>query len=114
MKVLILILIFGIGAAYFATQNTALTTLYFGRYAVEKVPQYFIVLGAILVGLLVASLFTALDYISTKQAISHKDEEIKSAKQTVAELTRDIHQLKLENAELTATHGETVLDKTSL
>lgn len=103
----------GIGAAFFATQNTTLTSLTLGNYHLRNIPMYLIVLGSVLIGLLVAAIINLINSLTSSFELLGKDSKIKEGKKLVAELTKKIHQLELENTELKTLH-EKIPDEKSI
>ena len=100
MPTLILLVLFGILVALFATQNTAPASIVVASYMLKDVPMYLIVLGSLLVGLLVSSIISMVNSISSSFTLHGKNAKIKETKKTLVELTKQIHQLELENARL--------------
>ena len=114
MLTLITLVLFGTLAAFFATQNTNPGSLMFGTYALKNIPMYLIVLGSVLFGLLLSSLISLVNSISSSLTIHGKDVKIKETKKTVTDLTKRIHQLELENERLKAKDEDAVTDDKSL
>lgn len=102
MLTLITLVLFGILAALFATQNTDTASVMFGTYALKGVPMYLVVLGSVLVGLVLSSLISFVNSIAASLTIHGKDVKIKETKSTVVDLTKRIHLLELENERLKA------------
>lgn len=100
MVTLILLVLFGILAAFFATQNTTHASVTIASYTLADIPMYLIVLGSLLIGLLLSSIISLVNSISSSFTLHGKDVKIKETKKTVVELTKQIHQLELENAKL--------------
>ena len=114
MEVIILAVIVGLGIGYFATQNISLIHLYFGPYVTPNIPLYLVVIGAVLLGLLLAWIFSLVNSLSSKITLHGKENKIKEDQKTIAELTREIHQLELENTRLQERSGEGDSDDKSL
>ena len=114
MEVIILAVIVGLGIGYFATQNTSLINLNFGPYLAPNIPLYLVVIGAVLLGLLLAWIFSLVNSLSSKITLHGKENKIKEDGKTIAELTREIHQLELENTRLKEKSGEGDSDDKSL
>jgi len=113
MPTLILVVLSGILAALFATQNTDPVSIIVASYTLNDIPMYLIVLGSLLLGLLLSSiislvnsisssftLISLVNSISSSFTLHGKDAKIKETKKTLVELTKQIHQLELENARL--------------
>ncbi len=114
MEVIIFGVIVGLGIGYFATQNTTLISLHFGSYTIPSVPLYLVVSGTLLLGLLLAWIFSLINSLSSKIALHGKENKIKEEEKTIAELTKEIHQLELENTRLKERYGEENSDEKSL
>ena len=98
-----LAVILGVLFSIFATQNTNTITLTVGTGTLSDVPLYLVALGALLVGLAIASLISIADSIASSMDLSARDKEIKKTYKTVDELYVRVHELEAENAKL---HGE--------
>lgn len=106
MEIVIFAVIAGLGIGYFGTQNTTLINLYFGPYVVPNIPLYLVVIGAVLLGLLLAWVFSLVNSFSSKMTLHGKENQIKEDERTIAELTKQIHQLQLDNVRLKERLGE--------
>lgn len=102
MATLIITFLIGLIIAYFATQNTGPVTLHFFTYSFPGIPTYFVVVGALLVGLFLSWIISAVNNISTGFAMRGKESKIKDYKKENADLMKRIHQLELENTKLMA------------
>ncbi len=100
MVLIILLLVFGILAALFAVQNTTHVDVTLLGYTLSQIPLYLIMLGSLLVGILVSSIFNLSNIISSSLQMHGKDAKIKKSNSTVTNLHSRIHQLELENAKL--------------
>ncbi len=114
MFVLILLLIFGAGVAYFAIPNTSLVTFTLASYTFVDVPLFYVMIGSMLVGVVLAYVIHLVYSISTSMTIYGKNKKIKHAENELTELTKKIHQLELENAELKAETNLPNIDEKSL
>lgn len=114
MLVLIVTVIFGLGIAYFATQNTTTITIKLAGYTLTDLPLYVMVVGSLLVGLLFAWIINLVSSISSSLTIHGKDKTIKEAKKTIADLTKKVHELELENTQLKAEYHHKSSDENSL
>ncbi len=99
MATLIIVILFGLLIAFFATQNTTSASIHFLNYAFT-VPIYMIVTGALLLGLLFAWIVSMVKDIGNSWAMRGKDHKITDYKKENAELLRQIHQLEITNARL--------------
>ncbi len=102
MSVLIIIVIFGLAIAYFATQNTTGVTIRLAQYTWTQVPLYIVTVGSLLIGVFIAWIISLVDVISSTLTIHGKESAIKEAKKTIADLTKQVHHLELENTQLKA------------
>lgn len=114
MEIVILAIIAGLGIGYFATLNTFLISLNFGFYQIANVPAYIVVVGGILVGLLLAWIFSLISKFSSGMKLHGKESKIKEDEKTIAELTKENHHLELENTRLKEKTGEETTDGKSL
>lgn len=105
MFALIVLFIFGIGVAFFATQNTQAISLTFANYSLNSIPLYIIVLVSLLLGFAVSWIISLVDVISSAFKIHGKEGTIKNANKQIAELTKKVHQLELENEKLKGESG---------
>ena len=111
MFALIILFVFGIGIAFFATQNTQTISITLANYPLTDVPLYLIVLVSLLLGFVVSWILSLVDVISSALNIHGKEGAIKDANKQIAELTRNVHQLELENERLKAESGHPSDDK---
>lgn len=100
MPIIILLLIFGAAMVYLAQNNLMPVPLYLGSYVVPAIPLFYIIIGSLLTGLCLAYLLYLINSIFTVFSMRRKDKMIKHVKSDVVDLTRRIHQLKLENERL--------------
>lgn len=66
----------------------------------DNVPLYIIVVAAFFIGVSISWVISFIHGIFTTMTIRGKNQKIKSVKQELAQLTKRIHQLELENVEL--------------
>lgn len=100
MFVLIFAIIFGLGLAFFATQNTNGVTITLANYPLTDTPLWTIVVVSILIGLICASFFNVVNIITSAFKLHSKDTTIKGAGRTIADLKSEVQSLKVENASL--------------
>lgn len=100
MLTLILLLVLGSTLAYLAQYNLTSVVVSFGPYAHVDIPLFYVIVGSLVTGLVLAYLIYLVEAISTSFAIRSKEVEIKKAKDEVLELTKRVHQLELENEKL--------------
>lgn len=111
MFALIVLIIFGTGVAFFATQNTQPISVTLANAVVPGVPLYLIVLGSLLLGFVVSWVISFVDVIASALKIHRKDSTIKGANKEISGLTKRVHQLELENERLKAESGHPRDDK---
>ncbi len=114
MEIIILSVILGLGIGFFATQNGELISLYFGSFTLPNVPVYLAVVGALLLGLLLAWIFYILRSFSSSMTLHSKESKLKEANKTIAQITKSLHQLEIENARLKEKSGEEGPDDKSI
>lgn len=114
MEIIILTVLLGLGLAFFATQNGGLISLYFGSLVIPNTPIYLVAIAALLLGLLIAWLFYLLRSFSSSLLLHTKENKLKDANRTIAQLTKSIHQLEIDNARLKEKLGEEAFDDKSL
>ncbi len=100
MLILILLLVVGGAMVYLAQNNLMLVTLYLGKYAFSDIPLFYIIIGSLLVGLGLAYLIYLVNSIFTAFTMHRKDTKIKHGESEIVDLTKQIHQLELENERL--------------
>ena len=100
MLILILFLIVGSVMVYLAQNNLMLVTLHLGKYVFSGIPLFYIIIGSLLTGLVLAYLVYLVNSIFTAFTMHGKDNKIKQTKSEVVDLTKQIHQLELENERL--------------
>ena len=98
-----LAIIFGLFFTVFAIQNTVPVTLVFGAFSLPFIPIYVIILGALLIGILLAWIFSAIDNVSTFFILNKKENTIRELKKTLSEVIRRVHQLEIEKDKLKKT-----------
>ena len=106
MLALLLFIAFGLLFGYFATLNTDLVSVHFGNLTLEPLPLYILVLISFGMGVLLASVFYAIKYLGNRFALGKKASEVTRVEKEMAELTKQIHKLELENTNLKARTGE--------
>ncbi len=100
MPILILLLIVGGVMVYLAQNNLMLVTLHLGTYVFSGIPLFYIIIGSLLTGLCLAYLIYLINSIFTAFTMRRKDNKIKQGKSEIVDLTKQIHQLELENERL--------------
>ena len=100
MLSLIILLVGGSIIAFLSLQNTMVVSLHFLDFTIPNLPLYYVIIGSMLVGLLLSYVIYLVHAIITNISLLGKDKKIMKEKQQVAELTKRIHQLELENVKL--------------
>ena len=100
MIALFLLVLFGLGMAYFSTQNTSLVHMAFGGYVINGIPLYIIVICALLLGIFMSFLISLADSFTNILRFHGKESELKSANKRIDELKRENHDLEMENMKL--------------
>jgi len=99
MFAVIITLIFAIGVAFFAGQNTTSVVIHLFQYE-KSIPLYFIVLVSILMGFVLAWILHLLNAFASLFVLRGKDTVIKKGKKENTELTNKVHNLEIEKAQL--------------
>ncbi len=105
MAALIILILFGLGTAYFAIQNPGNVHIILGNYLIEGIPLYLLVAGSILFGVFVSWLINIIDSLSSTRIIHGKDSELSKAVKTIEKLSEENHALEMENAKLKGEMG---------
>lgn len=100
MLALLLLVVFGLGMAFFATQNVLGTTITIAGNTFTGIPLYVVVIGSLLLGIFVSWLISMINAISSTLTIHGKDTALHVRDEQIAELKEKIHQLELDNATL--------------
>jgi len=99
MLAIIFTIIFAIGVAFFATQNTASVMINIPQRSLS-VPLYIVVLVSILVGFVFAWLLHLMNAFASFFTLRDKDNTIKKGKKTNIELANKVRDLEIEKAKL--------------
>jgi MFS superfamily sulfate permease-like transporter len=100
MSLIIAAVLFGLGFAYLATQNTAGIALRAGPYLFSGVPIYLVVFLSLLAGLIIAWAFSSVGWVSSAMQLRAKDNRIRETESTMDDLQKKIDDLKTENRRL--------------
>jgi len=111
---LIILIVFGIGVGLFSTQNTQFASITFAQHTFSNIPMYLIILGAILSGIFVSWIISLLGFVSSFFTLHGKESKIKESNKEIANLTKRLHDLELENERLKAENNQGNKDNKSL
>lgn len=100
MPILILLLVVGSVMAYLSQNNLMPVPLHLGTYTFSDIPLFYIIIGSLVMGLVLAYLIFLVNSIFTAISMHGKDNKIKQGKSDIVSLTKRIHQLELENERL--------------
>ena len=100
MLILILFLAVGAVMVYLAQNNLALVTLQLGAYTFSDLPLFYVIIGSLIVGLSLAYIIYLVNSISGALTIRGKNNKISQTESEIVDLTKQIHQLQLENERL--------------
>jgi uncharacterized integral membrane protein len=89
MLSLFILVLFGVGVAFFATQNSQVTSVVLGPYSLANIPLYMVVIGAILFGILVSWIVSLFGFISTSMTLRSKDGRIRSTESRIRQLENE-------------------------
>src|SRR5437899_337352 len=92
----IIVLLLGLGIAFFAGQNTQTVTIALGNYTLPQAPLYVIIVGSLLVGFIISWVVSLVDGLFTTFVIHRKDNVIKVSQKEVARLEQKTHGLEME------------------
>ena len=114
MLALLLFVGFGLLFGYFATQNTALVSINFGMGSFQQIPMYVLVLAALAIGMLFATIFYIIKLFAFQLAANRMTKELAQAKKEIMDLTKANHKLELANTKLATANGEEPVDPDSI
>lgn len=97
MLILIFFIIVGAVLVYISKFNFAPVTLNLGIYVFSNIPLFYVIIASIVFGLIVSYLMYLFHSISNSFTLRSKNHEIKQNKDEVLDLTKQVHQLELEN-----------------
>ena len=99
MLALIVIVLFGLGFAYFSTLNTLTVHVnLFGTLLI--VPLYGLVLGSILLGVVVSWILSLFDWAASAWTLRSRESKIKESEEDILGLRKRVYDLELENTRL--------------
>jgi uncharacterized integral membrane protein len=100
MLVLILLLVVGSVLVYISKYNFMLVSINLGFYSFSNVPLFYVIVGSVLFGLILSYVVSLVQSVSNSWTLRGKNKEIKKNKEEVLELTKNVHQLELENEKI--------------
>lgn len=100
MLTLILFLVIGSALVYVSKYNFTSVNLNLGVYTLSDIPLFYVIIGSFGIGLILSYLVYLVRAISTSFTLHGKNKEIKKDQDEILELTRQVHQLELENEKL--------------
>jgi uncharacterized integral membrane protein len=100
MLALLVIILFGILIAVFATQNTGFVDISFANYQLTGIPLYFVALIGLLMGVLISWILSFFDAVSSFFTMHGKDSKINDQSRSITGMKQKIHSLEIENARL--------------
>lgn len=114
MLILILSLIVGSLLVYISKFNFQPVSVNLGFAVFSGVPLFYVIIISLVIGLVLAYLFSLVQSISTSFVMHGKDAELKKNKGEVLELTKRIHQLEIKNEKLGKDSGLEPGDRNAL
>jgi uncharacterized integral membrane protein len=100
MSTLIILIVFGLGMAYFATQNTSLIHLSVANFYSGGIPLYVVVIGSMLLGIFISWLISLVNSLTASFKMRKINTEIRDANRTIEDLTKKNAYLLKENPTL--------------
>lgn len=100
MSELIIAVLFGLGLAYFATQNTMTVPISLGVYQFFGVPLYLVAFGSLLAGLLIAWVIHLVGTLGFLVSLRNRDAKIREREFEMDNMKRKIRALEMENLQL--------------
>jgi|SRR3989339_50659 len=97
---IIFLLVVGSALTYIAKDNLELVTVNMGSYTLSEVPLFYVIVGALLAGLILSYIFHKVQNIAAYLVIWGKSKEIRASQEKILDLTKTIHQLELQNEKL--------------
>jgi uncharacterized integral membrane protein len=103
MSVLLIVVLFGLGFAYLATQNTMGVNINLWQYTFTNIPLYIVALGSLLLGLFISWLVSLIDNLTNAISLRSREHKIHQSERTVQSLESKLRDLEIENAHLKGT-----------
>jgi hypothetical protein len=86
--------------AYLAQNNLTHVTVHFASYVFSEIPLFYVIMGSLLAGLGLSYVMQIVRSVFTSFTIMSKNNTIKRGTGEIADLTKRIHKLELENERL--------------
>lgn len=102
MLILILFLIVGSILAYVSQYNFEPVSVNLGWYVFSQVPLFYVMVASLVTGLVLAYAMHLVHAFSNSMMLRAKENELKKNKGEIAELTKRVHQLEIQNDKLKA------------
>ena len=100
MFALLVMVISGVGIAYFGMQNITPVSIRFNEFVWNDVPLYLVIVGSLFAGLFIVWILYFARSVSSTLTLYGKDRAMKKTAHTVAELEQRVHELEAETAQL--------------
>lgn len=98
--------IFGLAIGYFAIQNAMPVSIQMGEFVLQEIPLYFVAVGSLILGVLLASIFYLARSVSSHSVYGkHAHHPTIDNRETVVGLEQRVHDLEAENARLRTHNG---------
>lgn len=108
---LITFIIFAIGVAYFAIQNTITVPLVIPGYTFLSIPLFMVILGSMLIGTFISWIISLVNDISSGLEIHGKNTALRQAQRDIETLKQENTNLALENERLKGSNTRPVVEK---
>jgi uncharacterized membrane protein (DUF106 family) len=102
MITLITIILVGALFVYLAQNNLDPVTLHLGATVITNLPLFYVIIGSLLTGLVVAYIIHLVNAIFVSFSMHGKDSKIKHAKNEIDALNKRVRELELANEQLRA------------
>lgn len=96
----IFLVVVGLASAYISKSNSTPVFVKLGPYTVSNIPLFYVIIGSLLLGIALSFVINFIRSIFTTIALKGKDHQIKKHKEEILELTKQVHQLEIENNKL--------------
>ena len=97
---IILLLIVGSALTYVSQYNLTVVSVDLGLYQIRDIPLFYVIVGSVLIGLVLAYLLQLARDILTYFELRRKSKQIQASQAEILDLTKTVHQLELQNEKL--------------